>query len=46
MLVLSQTDNLDSEEKALRLGAHRGFVRKPYAPEDLRKTLDALANGI
>jgi len=45
VLVLSQTDNLDSEEKALRLGA-RGFVRKPYDPEDLRKTLDALANGI
>ncbi len=44
VLVLSQRDNLDSEEKALRLGA-RGFVRKPYDPEDLRKTLDALANG-
>lgn len=41
VLVLSQAENRDSEEKARRLGAS-GFVRKPYDPEDLRKTLESL----
>lgn len=41
VLVLSQSENRDSEEKARQLGAS-GFVRKPYDPENLRKTLDSL----
>lgn len=42
VLVLSQTENRDSEEKALSMGAS-GFVRKPYDPEKLRQTLSSLA---
>lgn len=41
VLVLSQSENRDSEEKARQLGAS-GFVRKPYDPENLRKALDSL----
>jgi CheY-like chemotaxis protein len=41
VLVLSQSENRDSEEKARKLGAS-GFVRKPYDPENLRKTLESL----
>ncbi|WP_158441600.1 response regulator [Oscillibacter ruminantium] len=41
VLVLSQSESRDSEEKTIRMGAS-GFVRKPYDPENLRKTLDAL----
>ena len=41
VLVLSQSDNRESEEKARQLGAS-GFVRKPYDPEDLKRTLNSL----
>lgn len=41
VLVLSQSDNRESEEKARQLGAS-GFVRKPYDPEDLRRALNLL----
>ncbi len=44
VLVLSQSDNRESEEKARQLGAS-GFVRKPYDPEDLRRTLNSLVKG-
>lgn len=43
VLVLSQSDNNDSQKQVLKLGAN-GFVRKPYDPErlmDLLKTLIA-----
>jgi len=43
VLVLSQSDNRESEEKARQLGAS-GFVRKPYDPENLRSALNSLVN--
>jgi len=45
VMVLSQTETLEGQEKAKELGAC-GFIRKPYEPAKLKQQLNKLINQI